>query len=386
MRILMLGDSVYPDSMGGSHRHIHDISKLLSQKGHDVYVFSPMPKQCDRRVEQVDGFTIVRYDKKDSKLFTFGSFLINPFRLFRKFVKQNGYPDVIHGHWPLTCFAIYLYCKYNSVPSKLVYTFHGPCVEEYDIELKIPYVAKKLVLWFLKKIEKRVLDWSEEIQTASHYMREKMMTLYGNGNKTSVNNLFVDYNHFNICDDINKRPQVFQDGKKYIFVLRRLKKRMGIQILLEAFAYISQTRADIVLLIGGIGDYKENLIELAHKLNISDKVVFLGFLAEEEVKYYYSFADVSVMPSVDLEGFGLSTVESMACGTPVVATNVCANTEIVGGITPQLLTSFDPKEMANAILKGIESKPRIKNQLRSHVISNFNCNDTIARYESMYGL
>ena len=65
----------------------------------------------------------------------------------------------------------------------------------------------------------------------------------------------------------------------------------------------------------------KRLSELARNLNIQDSVTFLGLIKQEELPYFYSAADVCVIPSY-YESFGLVALESMACGTPVVANNV----------------------------------------------------------------
>lgn len=385
-KILMIGDSVYPDTMGGSHRHIHDISKLLAIKGYDVAVFSPMQKGVTSEREEIDGFTIYRYKKRKNKVFSLLDFLVNPYILFLRYVKTNGYPDIIHGHWPLTCILVFFYCRLRKTPSRLVYTFHGPCFEEYNLELEGSGIIKKIFIRFVRIVERAVIEKCDAVQTASNYMKEKLINLYNCKEKVSVNRLFVDLDNFKICTNEANRPIVFVPGYKYVFVLRRLKKRMGIQLLLEAIAIVIKSHPEIKLLIGGQGDYKEYLERLAYELGINNHVTFLGFLPEEELKYYYSFSDVSVVPSLDLEGFGLATVESMACGTPVVATNICANTEIVGNITANLLTSFDAEMMGQAIIKGVEMKQDLRYKLREYVETNFNPQGNIYRYEKMYAI
>lgn len=159
---------------------------------------------------------------------------------------------------------------------------------------------------------------------------------------------------------------------------------MGIQLLLEAFALVIKEKGNSYkLLIGGKGDYRNELEQMTKKLNIEKNVSFLGFLDENQLKYYYSASDVCVVPSLDLEGFGLTTAEAMACGTPVVATKVCANTEILNEITPDFLVELDSEKMAQAIIAASESNID-KQLLREYVLRTFNLNKTIATYEELY--
>lgn len=383
-KILMIGDSVYPDTMGGSHRHIYDVCKRLSEKDYEVSVYSPKNCLNAQSSEFIDGFNIYRYKRSANPIVGLLDFFLGPLKIFLKQKKSGCLPDVIHGHWPLTCFFVWLYVKIKKMPIKLVYTFHGPVVEEYAYELKYPKPIRWLFLKMVRFVESTVLKKSDVITTASHYMKNKEIALYGNENKVVVNYLAIDEHKFDIVakDDY---PEGFDKNCfKYVFTLRRLKKRMGIQLLLNAFALVVKEKGEsFKLLIGGKGDYRSELERLAKDLKIEKNVVFLGFLADDDLKRFYSASDVCVVPSLDLEGFGLTTAEAMACGTPVVATNVCANTEILNAITPDLLVPQDAKQMATAIIAAAE-KNMDSTFLRNYVLKTFDWNKTIAGYLNLY--
>lgn len=383
-KIIMIGDSVYPDTMGGSHRHIYDVSKRLADIGYQVLVFSPKNDNVFLDKEIINGVEIRRYPRKKGHLGSCLDFLIQPYILFKKIMKSETIPDVVHGHWPLTCFFIWLYVHLKHLPVKLVYTFHGPVVEEYAYELRNSKITRFIFLKFVYLVEFIVLHYSDKISTASNYMKNKAISLYGNAKKISVNYLAIDEEKFDIVPSL-QYPACFDKQKyKYIFTLRRLKKRMGIQLLLKAFAIVLQKKGDgYKLLIGGKGDYKNELEKLTRKLNIEKNVLFLGFLADEELKCYYSASDACVVPSLDLEGFGLTTVEAMACGVPVVATNVCANKEILANVNSSFLTEQNPNSMAMAIIKAMEQNVD-KRSLRTSILQRFNWNKTINGYLDLY--
>lgn len=384
----MIGDSVYPDTMGGSHRHIHDISRYISEvERENVTVYSPAPKYDSLKEEKIDGFTIRRYPKNKERFRTFIDFIWQPYKLFRSDLRAGYIPDIIHGHWPLTVFFIFLYVKMCRLPIKLVYTFHGPIVEEYKYELKTNRIIKLFFLFVVRIIEYIVLKLSKNISTASKYMRDKEIKLYGNKNKVFTNYLAIDLEKFKPVDNI---PQHIKDTinwnskNKYVFTIRRLKKRMGIQQLLQAFSVLIKTSKDYRLLIAGKGDYKQELEKLALNLGITDYVQFLGFVPDEDISSYYSISDVCVVPSLDLEGFGLTTVESMACGTPVVATNVCANTEILQAITPQFLCSLAPSDMAKKVYEASSYKKSHQFTLCQYIERTYTMTKTIRGYFDLY--
>jgi len=94
---------------------------------------------------------------------------------------------------------------------------------------------------------------------------------------------------------------------------------------------------------------------------VADTVCLIGFVAEEDLPLAYAAADVSVLPSVALEGFGLTIVESLAAGTPAVATPVGGMPEVLGPLQPSLLTQdATPAALASklgAVLGGRCSVP-----------------------------
>jgi SAM-dependent methyltransferase len=114
-----------------------------------------------------------------------------------------------------------------------------------------------------------------------------------------------------------------------LFTVRNLEARMGLDTLLEAMAALVRRRPDALLLIGGSGSHRALLEERVAALGLDKHVTFLGFVPDAELPRYYQAADVFVLPTRELEGFGLVTAEALACGTPVLGTPV--------GATPELL-------------------------------------------------
>ncbi len=382
----MIGDSVYPDTMGGSHRHIYDLSTNLSKRGYIVTVYSPKQSKTSTNYEVINGFTIKRYKHHKGKVHSFIDFIIQPYKLF---ISENKcHLDIIHGHWPLTCYLIFKYIRLKKLPIRLIYTFHGPTCREYSYELKENFIIKKVFLSIVKHIENSVLKNCDSIQVASSYMKNEEISLYGNMNKIKQFPHAIDLEKFHLFPKnelyIFKNKYGFIENNKYIFTLRRLKKRMGIDVLLEAFAIVVNKYPSYHLLIGGKGDYIDILKNKARKLNIEKNVCFLGFIQDDIVPLYYAACDVCVVPSLDLEGFGLTTAEAMACGTPVIATKVCANIEILSGITPDFLVDIDKHQMADMIIKVIDIKDDLSKRLNQYVKSNYNWENFIIKIIQMY--
>jgi glycosyltransferase involved in cell wall biosynthesis len=117
--------------------------------------------------------------------------------------------------------------------------------------------------------------------------------------------------------------------------VRRLAKRMGLDLLIEAISEVRQEFPDVLLLIGGKGPQREELQRMISDSGLEHNVRLLGFVAEADLPLAYAAADFSIVPTLALEGFGLITAESLASGTPVLGTPV--------GATPEILTPLEPK-------------------------------------------
>lgn len=121
-------------------------------------------------------------------------------------------------------------------------------------------------------------------------------------------------------------------GKKVILYAGRLIPSKGIDYLVRAFAKVSQKHKKSVLILIGQGHMEKHLRNLASELNVSDKIVFTGYVPDDKMAAYYTLADVFVLPPVYKDslggyapepgGFGLVLAEAMACGTPTIATSV----------------------------------------------------------------
>lgn len=151
----------------------------------------------------------------------------------------------------------------------------------------------------------------------------------------------------------------FSDGKVNILYCGRLHPEKGPEILLEAFAKLN--RPDVTLSVAGTGDtaYVDALKEKASSLGIGDRVKWLGFV--DDIYGCISGADICVAPTVAPESFGLSIVEYMSQGRPVVTTDNGAQPEIIApGVDGILVKPGDPAALADALDKLLSDRERAK--------------------------
>ncbi|WP_411374117.1 glycosyltransferase family 4 protein [Arthrobacter sp. MPF02] len=151
-------------------------------------------------------------------------------------------------------------------------------------------------------------------------------------------------------------------------VVRRLEPRMGVADAIVAL----QSMPDLYLIIAGTGSLNGELQSLVRDLRLTDRVRFLGRVSDEALPLVYRAADVSIVPTRELEGFGMIVLESMACGTPVVATRVGGLPEAMGPFADECsVNPREPKELASKVLSVLD-KPSLRREVRSFAESRSN--------------
>ncbi|MBX7255302.1 MAG: glycosyltransferase [Candidatus Hydrogenedentes bacterium] len=126
----------------------------------------------------------------------------------------------------------------------------------------------------------------------------------------------------------------------------------GVPELLDAFALFSKQHSDATLLLVGSGNGEAGYREFCATHGITDRVRFEGFVAREELARYYAIADLLVLPSRS-EIWGLVINEALACGLPVLATDVCgaAPDLLQDGVNGYVVPSRNPRALCNAMLR-----------------------------------
>lgn len=134
-----------------------------------------------------------------------------------------------------------------------------------------------------------------------------------------------------------------------VVCVRRLQSRMGLENLLEAVSLLRSEHPDLFVAIAGKGPLSTLLQERIEKAGLAGHVRLMGFVADLDLPALYSAADFSVVPTVALEGFGLIVAESLASGTPVVASRVGALPELLSDLSPGLLAEPTAEGLAEVM-------------------------------------
>jgi len=197
----------------------------------------------------------------------------------------------------------------------------------------------------------------------------------------------VDVKRFDITlNHIDYKTQLGLDPDKAIVcTIARLVPVKGLETLIEAAAEVLKDVKEAQFLIVGDGLLKKQLESRVSQLNIDGAFVFTGF--RNDIPEILSIVDVFVMPSLS-EGLGNAILEAMAAGKPVVASNVGGISEaVLHNKTGFLVPPRDSYSLAEAIIRLLQSKQtrlRMGNEGKRHVMLNFNMKKMVSEYENFY--
>lgn len=349
LRILVATDQWSPDTIGGSARVAADSARALVRRGHELTVLAPAAPGLPEHANE-DGVEVSRVLRRRSLPQTAADPIASWYAA--RTLRGRRF-DVIVAHQ--TTNAAGLAAARLGAP--LLYVFHASVVlEQRYLRRRTglgPRAARVALDPLLVGLERSTVSRAAEILVLSAFSRQVLLDRYpGAAAKTRIVRGGVDDVFFDpppeAAAEIRRRYGV-REGGLLLATARRLEPRMGVDELVRALALVD--RADAVLAVAGDGMERGRLGALATELGVSDRVRLLGRIPEPELRSLYAAADLFVLPTVAFEGFGMSTVEALAGGTPVLGTAVGATPEILGDLDPSLIA---PRADARSLADGIE--------------------------------
>ncbi|MDO6705896.1 glycosyltransferase family 4 protein [Photobacterium sp. 1_MG-2023] len=196
----------------------------------------------------------------------------------------------------------------------------------------------------------QVLSASDHNLAVCEALRTAMIDLGATPDRVSTLRNGVDLELFSFCDESQqaglRRALDLPLNTPIILSVGLLIERKGHHLVIDALRQIPGA----VLLIAGCGPLRKTLSVLAEKYGVADRVRFLGRLSQEELSAYYGAANVLTLAS-DREGWANVLLESMACGTPVVATNIWGTPEVVQQPRAGILVERNVNAIAAGLLQ-----------------------------------
>ncbi len=279
--------------------------------------------------------------------------------------------DLIHSHYWLSGRLGTLFSEHWGVP--LVSMFHTLA----QLKNRVAESAAEREQEVRYEIERRTMSTSDRVVALTDVDRQQILRHYGPLAPISVIPGGVNLEVFAPRPRQLARAELgWSDSERVLLFVGRIQRLKGLEILLRAFAQLGDPSARVVVVGGQPGTAHETreiarLQHLVSRLGIESRVAFVGAVAHERLPLYYSAADVTVMPS-SYESFGLVAVESLACGTPVVATRVGGLTSIVRDGETGLLVPWRDAELfaerLSLLLEDDALRQRMAAQARASVM------------------
>lgn len=307
---------------GGAEVYIHELAKRWVEEGNQVTVFCGSDGRSKRN-ETIDGVKIIRRGG-----FYFVYLWAAVYYLLRLRHKTDLIVDCENG----IPFFTPLYAR-----KKKVLVIHHVHQEIFRKNLRAPFaqfasfLEGKLMPFVYRNVQTITVSPSSKAEILKHNLTQVDPIIVYNG---------IDRIQF-IPGRKNKTPLVLYVG--------RLQAYKSLHILLRSVKKIATAHPSVKFVIAGDGEEKRNLVKLTRELQIENRVTFLGKVTEEEKIALYKKAWVFVNPSLR-EGWGITTIEANACGTPVVASDVSGlRDSISNGVTGILVPYGDTDMFAKKI-------------------------------------
>jgi glycosyltransferase involved in cell wall biosynthesis len=327
MHLLVACHDLYPDpGSGGSGRYVFETTRRLVDRGHTVSIVTRRRGDVEER-ELVAGLDVFRCEVTiaDHPATYVLPRLPSAFATVADHVRDLD-PDIASFQGPVLPLFVHALLD-RSVPSSC--TFHSPWPAEYRLRSRTNGTSPWRRWWNAELrsfLEGYHLARVQDLVTLSAYMRDELLSRYTPGVPVAVVPGGVDAERF--TPEAGPFDPIDADGTAFLTV-RRLSPRMGHDRLLEAFAMVLEHLPDAELYVAGDGPLRAPLERRALSLGIAEQTTFLGYVPDADLPAAYAAADLFVLPTTALEGFGLATLEALATATPVVATPVGGTIELL---------------------------------------------------------
>lgn len=377
MKILLINH--FPLEGSGSGVYTINIAKSLVNKGHEVCIIMPETKTDYRRYEKIKLHPVYFHDQEkiEGQLpFNFPCFTTHPrstnnffdmtdkelelykgvFDIAIKEEVKLFKPDVIHVQhiWILSSIA----SKYN-IP--VVITAHGTDIIGHQRSTRFHNYTYDAVLKCKKIIS--ISDDNNYLVLDNFPEAQNKITMIKNGYDEKV-----FYKQKYDKDAVLKKLGINKSCNKIVCYAGKMTNIKGVDVILKAAKYYEKN--DVVTILAGNGELFDDLFLLSRNLGLKN-TFFVGNLDHDTLRELYNIADVSLVPS-RFEAFGLVAVEALACGTPVIATDVGGLTGIVNKNVGYIIKKDDEIMLSSYVNKIIgKEKTFDSNVIAKYAYDNY---------------
>ncbi|MFX1418517.1 MAG: glycosyltransferase family 4 protein [Promethearchaeota archaeon] len=304
LKICLVSLTFAPDSQDGAAKFFTGIYNYLKNQGHDVKLVTAKwnIEFSDPDIFQIN---IVR-----KRFFWAPQFNLQAI----KYLKSH-YFDLIHGNSPKGVLPIIL-----ANQKRFISTIHdlGPFETRFT---KIP-MEKFLIKYSVNK--------STYITTCSESIRREIKYYIPHVDINKIFNLYsaVEDKYVPLTRKAQKLKEKLRIKGPVVLYIGRIAKYKGVNDIIKAYKLAKKEIPNLNLVMGGKPDFAMERIYQEWKRKYKD-IYFVGFVSEKEIPIYFSMGDVFVTYSYASEGFGLTPIEAIACGTPVICSSIAAYKEVL---------------------------------------------------------
>jgi glycosyltransferase involved in cell wall biosynthesis len=365
--------------VGGIERVVYEQCKRLMQKQFEPMVLTH--RNYTARNYVFDGIKVKCYDSMNIGFrlgIPYAIPHVSSFKTFLETVKSNDLIHV-HGHPYLSSFLAAKIAKRYEKP--LVLTQHNTFIEYnniWDTAEKLNDLA----------IGKQVIKEADKIIAVSNATRNYVLSLGADPEKTVVLHNGVDLNRFkpllNVKGEMRKKLGISED-KYVVLTVRRLVYKNGVDTLLESAEIAVKKNPKLVFVVVGKGPDFDEVKERIAQLGMQRNFRLTGFVSDEDLPFYYNVADLFVLPSKSGEGLPLVALEAMACGLPVVATDVGGTSEVLSEDYGKLVPPNSPVSLAEVVLEfSRKDFATLKKKLRTMVEQKYSWERNVTKLNKIY--
>lgn len=379
LRIAMLSVHSCPLGMlggkdtGGMNVYIREMAQELGKRGHavDIYTREHHP-QHEQVLSLGRNVTLVHLEAGGNEempkvaLYTCLQNFICGVENFRK--SADARYNLIHSHYWLSGLVGKQLQAWWHVPHVVMFHTLGAIknsigIGEDETELRI-------------ESEREIVTSCDLVIASTESEKAELIRHYNaTPAKISVIPCGVNLDLFQPVDKKMARKELNLNSQKVILFVGRIEPLKGLDKLLRAVTHLNGREAPLLLIVGGDEHSRDQLRALrktADELRIADRITFAGSVSQEKLPLFYSAADVCVIPSY-YESFGMVALESLACGTPIVATDVGGMRQIVRNEKMgHIVSDNSPHKLADAMSRLLYSQAKMQDRrIRREAIAEF---------------
>lgn len=372
VRVLLVADVSAEMVHGGAERMLVNHVRAIREAGHTLALLTRQP-HVDAPLQYDLGEGVIEHRLPFDGDRGMGGMrqLVRGARAWWSKHKTNF--DVVVAEQPFTMWAL----RRAGCRLPRLQICHSFAYEEYATRHGLDWgLRHRLTAASMRRLEKSVYRSARSMLVLSRYMQQHLGEVFS-----------IEAKEVAVAPGgVRMPPRMDAESRRHaretlgwsspvVVTLRNMVPRTGVDMLVQAAVMLRHDFPDLRWCVIGTGPLLQPLRELAVGLGVADRIEFPGYLEEDEVTRRMQAADLFMLPTRSLEGFGLVTPEANACGLPVVATPVGANPEVVG-TTPynRLAAAISPEALADAatdLLREDVDHDERQESLRRHVAEHF---------------